>query len=228
MHKSGRPDYNLSLAPALTSGHNVCAYSTPACRAGCVAFTGRGLGPTGASGGTVMGQRALKVQFLVANPDAFCTLVHRELTLAAKRHGKMAVRLNCYSDIPWELIAPWMYDVPGVIAYDYTKYPNRTSTPNYHLTYSVHERSSDELIISKLSAGQNVAVVFNLLHRQNGSWQYPLPAEFLGFPVIDGDKDDTRYDDPPGVVVGLRVKGRKLFNNPGKFVREVPEEENVA
>jgi len=217
MNKSGRPDYCLSLSPARTSGHNVCPFSTPTCRGGCVAFSGRGLGP--AAGGTVMSWRSLKVKFLVEDRDAFCTLVRKELELAARRHGKMAVRLNTFSDIPWEEVAPWMYDIPEVQVYDYTKWPDRKSTSKYHLTFSASDRTTDDQLVAKLTAGQNVAVVFDVLHRQNGDWQHELPAEFLGFPVIDGDKQDTRYDDPPGVVVGLRIKGRKLLADPGKFVR---------
>ena len=96
MAKSGRPDYALSLAPAVSSGHNVCPFSTPECRATCVAHTGRGMAPTGASGHTVADARALKVAFLVDQPDAFCTLVKVELLAAVAKHGAIGCRLNAF------------------------------------------------------------------------------------------------------------------------------------
>jgi hypothetical protein len=37
-------------------------------------------------------------------------------------------------------------------------------------------------------------------------------------PVVDGDKNDARYEDPRGVVVGLRAKG-KAFRSDSPFVR---------
>jgi hypothetical protein len=36
----------------------------------------------------------------------------------------------------------------------------------------------------------------------------PLPTHWHGLPVVDGDATDNRFDDPGGVVVGLRAKGR--------------------
>ena len=35
-----------------------------------------------------------------------------------------------------------------------------------------------------------------------------LPAEYAGYPVIDGDATDLRFTDPRGVIVGLLAKGR--------------------
>jgi hypothetical protein len=35
-----------------------------------------------------------------------------------------------------------------------------------------------------------------------------MPKTFKGFKVIDGDKDDLRFLDPKGVVVGLYAKGK--------------------
>ena len=34
----------------------------------------------------------------------------------------------------------------------------------------------------------------------------PLPSHFKGVPVIDGDKHDARFTEPPGHVIGLRFK----------------------
>jgi hypothetical protein len=133
----------------------------------------------------------------------------------------VGVRLNAFSDIDWENICPWMYDIPQVIAYDYSKRWDRVPQPNYHLTFSVSDNTSNQQIVEKLEQGFNVAVVFKVLHRQNAKIQEPLPETFLGYPVIDGDKRDTRYEDAPGSVIGLRVKGKKLWEHPGRFVRPI-------
>ena len=68
---------------------------------------------------------------------------------------------------------------------------------NYHLTFSRSEETSDDRMLRILNKGGNVAVVFR------GS----LPKTYLGYPVIDGDKNDLRFKDPKGVVVGLVEKG---------------------
>ncbi len=59
-----------------------------------------------------------------------------------------------------------------------------------------------------LSNGINVAVVF----------KDKLPAEFLGFPVIDGDISDTRFLDSQGVIVGLKAKGKAKQDTSGFVV----------
>jgi hypothetical protein len=42
----------------------------------------------------------------------------------------------------------------------------------------------------------------------------PLPEEFLGFQVVDGDATDSRWKDPEGVIVGLRRKGSMRADSP--------------
>jgi hypothetical protein len=79
---------------------------------------------------------------------------------------------------------------------------------NYHLTFSrseVNEADCREV----LDAGGNIAVVFKICdckrpckHEiQDGVYTY------MGRPVINGDRDDLRFLDPAGVVVGLKAKG---------------------
>ena len=54
--------------------------------------------------------------------------------------------------------------------------------------------------------GVNLAVVFR---------NKELPETFLGRPVINGDKDDLRFLDPKGVIVGLYAKGQAKKDNSG-------------
>ena len=51
-------------------------------------------------------------------------------------------------------------------------------------------------------------------------WFSPVtfPAEYLGYPVIDGDRHDLRHLDGRGVVVALSPKGRKAKADKSGFV----------
>lgn len=205
--KIGVVTYGLSLAPADASGFNVCRYSTPACRSGCVASAGSGRYRS------VTESRKLKTRFLIENPRAFVTLVDHEISHAAKKFDNLAVRLNTFSDLPWERMIPWIFEEhPDVAFYDYTKWPGRTTPPGYHLTLSSSERTTDEWIVEQVAAGHNVAVVFEMSRFKE------LPATHLGIPVIDGDVNDARHLDPQGVIVGLRAKG-SMRKNPMGMVR---------
>ena len=203
--------YGLALAPSTVSGHNVCPFSTPACRAGCVAFAGKGEFPK------VIEGRVLKTRFLVEDPSAFFTLLAHEIGVAWRKHGvRLRVRLNTFSDIRWEDVAPEIFEAfPTVRFYDYTKHPERPNVPaNYHVTYSASERTADAKLAVWAAEGENVAVVFSTSRSQ------PLPMTYAGVRVIDGDKSDDRTRDPRGVIVGLRAKGR-MRKNPMGMVREV-------
>ena len=57
----------------------------------------------------------------------------------------------------------------------------------------------------------NMAVVFR---------DKNIPKKWQGFDVIDGDKDDLRFLDPRGVVVGLYAKGKAKHDTSG-FVVDV-------
>jgi hypothetical protein len=195
--KSSLPTWSLSLAPATSGGHNVCGNSSPDCRRGCVAHNGNGRYDS------VTAARALRVQFLYDHPSEFLALVGAELDRAVERFGRIACRLNTFSDLPYEVLAPWLVgERPAVEFYDYTKLWARRSRPNYHLTYSASELTADAAIVERVGSGANVAVVFDVRRGR------PLPTTLLGCRVVDGDASDARYRDPSGVVVGLRAKGR--------------------
>ena len=95
-------------------------------------------------------------------------------------------------------------EVPELRVYDYTKIdPTREVIPkNYRLVYSYSERpEAKEVALRYLQQGGTVAVCFSTKKGE------ALPDQFLGYPVIDGDERDDRFNDPAGVVVGLRAKG---------------------
>lgn len=157
------------------------------------------------------------------------------------------VRLNVISDVPWELVAPWIFErFPGTpygqeqrahFAYDYTKVVGRNPPSNYDLTFSFsgtnYSRAAWEL-----DRGRRVAVVFFFpevqrefgkvltqsdLRKQalvRGRARMYRDATWLGRPVVDGDQDDVRPRDPGGVWVGLTWKPAKGWagRTPSLFV----------
>lgn len=207
LNKSVTPTYGLALAQANLSGYNVCRFSTPECRAHCVAFAGNGAYPA------VIAARIVKTQFLMGDPQSFLALLVHEIDKAVVKHGRINVRLNTFSDIPWERVAPWLFTRWGdaVAFYDYTKDWSRGDAVdgdrlpmNYHLTYSASERTTRDDIRWMVASGASVAVVVRVKKSE------PMPEHFsawaVDIPMIDGDKTDDRTLDA-GVVVGLRPKG---------------------
>jgi len=138
----------------------------------------------------------------------------------ADREGMTpAVRLNGTSDLLW--LALWgAREFPEVQFYDYTKNPGvfkRELPINYNVTFSYDtggngKRDNWGACERALAAGFNVAVVFGVKNRKsshNGRplKNNPLPLNWRGYPVLDGDKTDLRFTDKPGHIVGLRAKG---------------------
>lgn len=193
--------YGLSLTPWTFSGHNVCRQASPECQAGCVAFSGRGGQPH------VIAGRTAKTRFLAEHPSSFMAILMFEIAAVAveateHQSSVLAIRLNAFSDLPWEsLYPPLIESYPGIQFYDYTKWTARRSLPNYHLTYSADERWTFAAIERQVRMGENVAVIFRVAQAS------PLPNSWRELTVIDGDVDDQRWEDPRGVVVGLRAKG---------------------
>ena len=200
----------LSLAPASTSGKDVCTHSTEGCRLGCVAYSGDGGRPT------VIAARIRRTNMFFGERDKFADLISKDIekfiVKAAKDNVIPCIRLNMFSDIPWERSPlringkkTTLIEEYGerVIFYDYTKYPytKRPSLDKYHLTYSASGENTD-MCREALYEGHNVAVVFDTKKDE------ALPDTWFGFPVTSGDKDDLRFLDPSGHVIGLYAKGR--------------------
>lgn len=234
----------LYMAPHEFAGvGNLCPHASPACVAACLGLhSGQASmtrkGHKWDAGGVRM-SRAIKARhFMLRRAEFMRALVFEitRLTNKAERLGlKLAVRLNGSSDIAYEgirvtitaedsaalqKIKPGYAFPPGVYAnlfaafpaiqfVDYTKNPHRMRRalpPNYHLTFSRSETNeSQALEIAR--AGKNVAVVFDA-----------LPRTWHGVSVIDGDKHDLRFLDPPGAIVGLVPKGWKAKKDKGGFV----------
>lgn len=191
----------MYLAPADTvEGVNVCPTAELAgCKAPCLFTAGRG------AFSNVKSSRIRKTEAFRDDPVAFVDQLAADIVKAEKKASKMgvklAVRLNGTSDIAWEHMRgsdglSLMEKFPQIQFYDYTKLPGRKVPSNYHLTVSysaVNKKYAAKVLKSK----HNPAVVF----------KGELPKVWAGRPVVDGDKDDLRFLDPAGVVVGLKAKG---------------------
>jgi hypothetical protein len=135
-----------------------------------------------------------------------------------------------FSDIPWE--EHGVIDAhPGVSFYDYSKDPSRFGMirPNYWVTFS-HDGLNTENCLRVLRAGGNVSVVWHTTEDDlrtvfgtpaacgKAAHRQLLPQTWNGFEVIDGGETDWRWEDPRGVVVGLRLLA-KDYRSRGLAIR---------
>lgn len=217
--------YGLSFAPAEMGGYQVCSSSTPGCRKCCIFTSGNGQYPS-----VWRGRLARKLAWF-QNRDAFKEKLLFELRLAqrlASRKGKnLGVRLNVFSDVMWERQFPEIFRrFPNVQFYDYTKHHNRMmrfirgdkSFPkNYYLTFS---RSEDNVgaCLEVLDAGRNVSVPFTINKVMHPEINVPMPREFMGYPVFNGEENDLRFLDPQRHVIGIKTKGMGFWDDSGFVV----------
>ena len=201
----------LMLVPFLSDFGNACPAASAGCGAACLNTAGKGSMPA-----TVRARHA-RMGFAMAWPWEFGVILAHEILADIRKHGRIGIRLNCVSDIRWELATPRMTGTLAacrrVSMYDYTAWPARLRDvpAGYHLTYSAKETHTVDDIRAMLAHG-NVAVPFAVRPRQE------MHAQWHGMPVNDGDVSDYRPGDASGVIVGLRAKGAARADRSG-FVR---------
>ena len=204
----------LYLAPARTSGFNVCPMASAGCKASCLFTAGRG------RFSNVYNGRLNKTLWYFLERESFLNKLRREINALIKKAKRLklrpAVRLNGTSDIDWNIHGLYN-EFKQVKFYDYTKiykralkYVNGAYPKNYHLTYSLNEDNKQKASYI-LKRGGNISAVFR---------SKKLPKRFKNFRVIDGDKSDLRFNDPKNIVVGLYAKGRAKKDQTG-FVLDV-------
>jgi hypothetical protein len=201
--------YIMHLSPSDESGFNTCPMATDGCRSGCLTTTFRM-----ADSKSVRARIARTHLFFKERARFFDQLIS-EISKAerkANREGKkLIMRLNGTSDIRWEIYKAidnrTIFEVfPNVTFYDYTKIPNRKidGIPNYSLTFSRAEKNHHHTQRA-IDNGFNVAAVF----------RNAIPSTWNGLPVIDGDLHDLRIEDPKGVIIGLKAKGKAKYDRTG-------------
>ncbi len=204
----------LYLAPYDVSGYQVCPSSTKGCRESCLYSAGRG------AFSSVQNARIRKTRLLFEDSEEFLDTLAKDinkLEREAKRKGlKPCVRLNGTSDINWleQGYVNIISCFPGVQFYDYTKSekyfayvvpPQRKAPSNYYLTFSYSEINIASCLMVLDNKWGNVAVVF----------KDSIPKIYMGYPVLDGDKNDLRFTDKKGYVVGLKAKGKAKKDTTG-------------
>jgi hypothetical protein len=201
--------YTLYLAPAKSSGYEVCPMRTEFCTKLCLNESGRNKMDTKKN--TINNSRIKKTKMFFEDREFFVRWMIEEIKRSKLKSEKLgysfSVRLNNTSDISPEMFWIRQEDgstknilqlFPDVQFYDYTKVPSRIELTkkykNYDLTFSF-DGSNLETCEKMLSNKVRVAMVFN-----------KLPKKFLSYKVIDGDLYDMRYRDKKNVIVGLKFK----------------------
>ena len=207
--KVGHYTYSLNLSPANTSGYNVCSHSTPECKSGCLATSGRTAVEIFSCKNTIQNARIKKTRLFFEEAEFFMSWLIADLKalqIKAKKDGFfVSARLNTISDIDWQYVLVNDLNIfqifPEIQFYDYTKNINKfiNKPSNYHLTYSFTGRNwlSCEALLEREF---NVAIIFNVKH------EIDLPLTYNGYKVINGDLTDARFMDEKGCIVGLKFK----------------------
>jgi len=201
--------YAIYLAPANTSGYNICSHSTPECRMGCLNTSGRAAIEIFSGVDRIKNARIKKTRLFYEDTEFFINWMFAEIKnkqAKAKREGfYFSVRLNATSDIDWQNVkigGKTIFEIFSDIQfYDYTKNHNKFNyvAPNYHLTYSYTGRNWNKCV-DLLAKGHNIAMVFNVKKESD------IPATYKGYKVVNGDLTDYRVDDAKGIIIGLKWK----------------------
>lgn len=215
-------DYGVRAFASASKERSLCFGSTDQCRSACLVYTGQNVQDV-----YTQVSKFCRTQALLAEPIAFCRILIESIAkhlLYTKEQGTVPYfRLNTYSDIPWELFFPDLFEVvqrldqrQQSLFYDYTKVPNRRRHKNYDLTFSfAGTRKNMRGVEHELNViGRRIAVVF--FHESYKKWRrikdkfsvkmMGLPNVFMKYKVIDGDISDLRPLDPDQCIVGLRWK----------------------
>jgi hypothetical protein len=204
--KYGELTLSLYLAPAKTSGYEVCPGRTAECSALCLNESGMNTMTRNDKGDVINDSRITKTRLFFEHREFFMKWLIEDIrsgiTRANKLDYKFSVRLNNTSDIsPLDFCLDGkniLEMFPQTIFYDYTKVKSRVDLmkvyDNYNITYSYtgyNLTECEKMLLNKI----NVAVVFKI-----------VPDTFMGYKVIDGDLNDLRYRDIKGVICGLKYK----------------------
>ena len=225
--KQGFNTYIMHLAPANLSGYETCPKRTAGCTAACLNTAGRGgMFKKGENTNAIQKARIRKTKMFFENRIEFFTQLVKDIELGIKQSTKKDLvpvfRLNGTSDLSFEkyevirngkLFRNIFSAFPEVQFYDYTKILGRkvSEISNYHLTFSAAD-GNDIDVTKAVAQGYNVAVVFGIKKT------LPMPEDYVGMPVFNGDDSDLRFLDPKGVVVGLYAKGKAKKDTSG-FVK---------
>jgi len=200
LEKSELINFGLELTPftfsQITKVNN--CEKAGSCILNCIFFTGKSnLMKSKNLELSTTTMKRIRKDFLLQNDKFFfIEKLKSELFLLNATYKTCAVRLNVVQDIEWTKLINFK-DYPNIVFYDYTKVKNRLKKNSpIKFTYSVSEKDSKQDIINLLKKGFNVSMII----------KGPLPKQWEGFNIINGDIDDNRYKDKAGSVVALKYK----------------------
>ena len=226
--------------------HNLCARAQECIRT-CLTYAGHG-GMQAISKSKAQAARRRRTLLFLTDRVRYAALLEKEVrsalayTARFQRRGHRGTamipcfRLNGLSDIPWESVRWWggrsIIEVHGDRQfYDYTKVYDRFARglpDNYFLLLSAQAANIDvcrDFLRRKVC---NVAVVFlpdPALHPglAKRGLAKPMPTEWWGAPVLNGDKSDLRFQDAElrGAVIGLHYKISKRDPESGARLTKV-------
>ena len=216
--------YNLSLMPWKYSGFQTCPIGQD-CHLDCIGHkSGNNVFKTTQIAKIKRTQAFFKIR------DEFMQVLRDDLDkvyYSPSRHT-MAVRLNTYSDIPWEEYGI-IDEYPGIQFYDYTKLFSRVSIrayhrPNYDLTYSLSAKRHDLEAIQNLQGHNRCAMVvsrdvYKYLHKNYMSG--PSGDGFFwnkGIRFQDGELHDMTFKYRKKGVLILKEKYVKTPETPNPLV----------
>ncbi len=198
-------------------GIDMCPMASLGCRQACLVNKGRG------RMSNVKLARIAKTDEFLRDKTAWSEKLYKELTLlnkkATRKNSKIAVRLNGTTDqdfiaiVNRRLGVDVLSDFQRLVFYDYTKIPGKVMkyahrSDRYRLTFSRSEDlSNQDAIPDMIRHKAPIAVVFGITSKS----KQPLPKEYLGLEVVDGDERDDIMLDRYGesYILGLRYKGSK-------------------
>ena len=177
------------------------------CAGPCINGSGRGSFPN------VQAARKAKSDWYHSDRSGFIDQLKKELTNFSKLCTRTAVvgyvRLNVFSDIPWELSRngsiPQAF--PELEFFDYTKLAVRLGTRYYKMPRNYQ-------LMFSYSAGPKYAKQVKLAMKSPAPMSVvfdgPMPDIFMGRKVINGDESDINNLRHRGAIVGLRFKQNRI------------------
>jgi hypothetical protein len=217
--KYGELTYSLYLAPAKSSGYEVCNGRTAECTRLCLNESGMNTMVRNDKGDMINRSRIIKTRLFFEDREFFMKWLIFEINAGITKAKKMgfafSVRLNNTSDI-----SPEEFQLNGknilqifsdVKFYEYTKVAARVDLMkiynNYDVTFSYSGYNLTEcqkMLLNKI----RIAVVFK-----------NIPETYMGHKVINGDLYDMRYKDAEDIIIGLKYKRvRQKLTSDIKFV----------
>ena len=191
-------------APHKISGYNTCA-NAGLCAPTCIYFQGMGRFET------VQNARIRKTKLYFEDRDRFLMSINKDImkavTWSKKQNLTPCFRLDGTTDIG--IAKHFVAQYPTLQFYDYTKILNRIekaqNIPNWHLTYSLSEKTTPQQLEQVLATTTNIAIPF--------ATAPDMTSTLWGRELVNADKHDLRFLDGENKIAVLKVKGKIKSND---------------